>query len=115
MEEDYFNTFSPTAIAMHLRLAAALSPDDLFQTRISPQEGNEFEIVIVGFDYLGQFSIFCGLISAFALDIRTADIYSFSRRSRTSRAVDVFRVAPIPGETFNEAQQQEFVAELKSL
>src|SRR5438128_7303971 len=100
MEEDYFRTFTPAAIATHLRMASALSTDAPVQVRITPQEHNEFEIVIVGFDYFGQFSMFCGLMSAFALDIRTGDIYSFAKRSRSSKVVDVFRVAPIHGETF---------------
>src|SRR5262245_15630923 len=124
MEEDYFLTFPPEAIATHLRIASTLSTDAPIQVRITPLDrdrttlphlGGEFEIVIVGSDYLGQFSMFCGLMSAFALDIRTGDIYSFAKRSRSSRVVDVFRVSPIPGETFDEAQQQEFVTELQVL
>jgi len=115
MEEDYFSTFTPAAVATHLRLASALSADAPIQVRITPLEDGEFEIVIVGFDYLGQFSIFCGLMSAFALDIRAGDIYSFARTSRSSKVVDVFRVAPIRGETFGEAQQREFVSELQVL
>ena len=115
MEEEYFRTFSPHEIATHLHLASELSAEAPIQVRITPQPNGEFEIVIVGFDYLGQFSMFCGLMSAFALDIRAGDIFSFAKRSRSSKVVDVFTVAPIPGETFDQAQQLEFTSELQVL
>src|SRR5207244_6090680 len=73
----------------------------------------------VGFDYLAEFSVFCGLLSAFGLDIRKGDIYSFARRAvRASRPlprkiVDVFRVAVKTGEIFDEAKQREFHQELQ--
>src|SRR5262249_6361613 len=72
-----------------------------------------------GFDYLAEFSVFCGLLSAFGLDIREGDIYSFARRAvRASRSlprkiVDVFRVAVKAGETFDEAKQRELQQELQ--
>ena len=115
MEDDYFTTFAPAAVATHLRMASALNIDAPVHVLVTPQENNEFDIVIVGFDYLGQFAIFCGLMSAFALDIRAGDVYSFTKRSRSSKVVDVFRVALIPGETFDDAQQTEFVTELQTV
>jgi glutamate-ammonia-ligase adenylyltransferase len=115
MEEDYFITFSPEAIAIHIRMASALSADLPVQVRITPCERDELEIAMVGFDYLAQFSIFCGLLSAFALDIRAGDIYSFLKRSSSSKAVDVFRVSQRPGEPFDQAKQREFENELQTL
>src|SRR6476660_7736104 len=115
MEEEYFLTFSPQDIATHLRMASALSAEAPIQVRITPQQDGELEIVIVGFDYLGEFSMFCGLMSAFALDIRGGDIFSFAKRSRSSKVVDVFRVSPIAGETFDQSQQLEFTSELQVL
>jgi glutamate-ammonia-ligase adenylyltransferase len=112
MEAEYFATFPPALVATHLRMLAELTPDVPVQMRIEPQENGEFEIVIVGFDHLGQFSMFCGLMSAFGLDIRAGDIYSFTRRSQSSRVVDVFRVAPICAGTFEDVQQHEFANEL---
>jgi glutamate-ammonia-ligase adenylyltransferase len=100
------------------------------QVRITPHAGSagEYDIVIVGFDYLSEFSIFCGLLSAFGLDIRSGNIYSFTkdasgpgsngpRRRRTSRRkiVDVFRVSIKAGEAFDESKQREFEQELQKL
>jgi glutamate-ammonia-ligase adenylyltransferase len=57
------------------------------------------------------------LISAFGLDIRAGNIYSFakSRGSSARKIVDVFNVGLKPGEAFDEAQQHEFEQELQTL
>jgi len=115
MGDDYLTTFPPEAIATHIRMASALADDQRVKVLIKPLGDNEFEITIVGFDYLAQFSLFCGLLSAFALDIRTGDIYSFSKQSLSSKVVDVFSVALKHGETFDEAKQREFEQELLQL
>ncbi len=117
MGAGYFDAFPPEVIASHLRLLADTGADAPIHVQVTAKDEDrtEMEIVIVGGDYLGQFSIFCGLMSAFALNIRAGDSYSFKRRSRDSKIVDVFTVAPIPGETFTDAQQREFVSELQSL
>ncbi len=124
MDEDYFSTFSPQEISAHIALSSTLDPGHRVRVRVTPGPsgaGGEFDIVIVGFDYLSEFSIFCGLLSAFGLDIREGDIYSFARRAvRASKPlprkiVDVFRVAIKAGETFDETKQREFERELQKL
>jgi glutamate-ammonia-ligase adenylyltransferase len=120
LDEDYFTTFSPEEIASHIRMSTGLDSKHRVQVRITPHSSStaEFEIVIVGFDYLSEFSIFCGLLSAFGLDIQAGHIYSFAR-STTSRSarkiVDVFNVAVKPGEVFDAAKQSEFEQELQRL
>ncbi len=136
MGEDYFATFSPEEIASHIRMSALLDRKHTLQVRVTQRSSGpgEFEIVIVGFDYLAEFSIFCGLLSAFGLDIRAGNIYSFGSRgaveekplptegrrpplARVARlmprkVVDVFNVAIKPGVSFDEAKQGEFEQEL---
>jgi glutamate-ammonia-ligase adenylyltransferase len=135
MDEDYFATFSPEEISTHIKMSCALGPERPAQCRITPRGPDEFDIVIVGFDYLSEFSIFCGLLSAFGLDIRAGNIYSFARRKSggegprlTRRAmrikapqpsprkiVDVFNARIRPGETFDDAKRREFEQELQTL
>jgi glutamate-ammonia-ligase adenylyltransferase len=112
MDADYFATFRPEDMAIHIRMAKSLSEEQPIQTRITPGERDEFEIAIAGFEYPGLFSILCGLLSAFALDIRSGDIYSFAKGAPPSKVVDIFRVARISGEPFDDAKQQEFRNEL---
>src|SRR5262249_302157 len=65
MDDDYFATFSPEEISTHIRMSCALDPEHPAQCRITPRGEDEFDIIIVGLDYLSEFSIFCGLLSAF--------------------------------------------------
>src|SRR5262245_6810193 len=136
MDEDYFATFSPEEISTHIGMSSTLDLEHPVKFRIAPHGTSAFDIIIVGFDYTAEFSIFCGLLSAFGLDIREGNIYSFATRApgqsaqlgSTRRAskrkparalprkiVDVFNVSLKPGETFDEAKQREFRQELETL
>src|SRR5688572_3073712 len=79
MDEDYFATFSAEEISTHIKMSCALDAERPAQCLVTPREPDErrepgeldeFDIAIVGFDYLSEFSILCGLLSAFGLDIR---------------------------------------------
>jgi [glutamine synthetase] adenylyltransferase / [glutamine synthetase]-adenylyl-L-tyrosine phosphorylase len=133
MDEDYFAVFSQEEICTHLRMSSALNPGHPVECKVKPRGDGEFDIIIVGLDYLSEFSIICGLLSAFGLDIRAGNIYSFAKhevegpqslatrrrqRSRPARPlprkiVDVFRVRLKPGETF--VKTAEFEEELQTL
>jgi [glutamine synthetase] adenylyltransferase / [glutamine synthetase]-adenylyl-L-tyrosine phosphorylase len=133
MDEDYFAVFSQEEICTHLRMSSALNPGHPVECKVKPRGDGEFDIIIVGLDYLSEFSIICGLLSAFGLDIRAGNIYSFAKhevegpqslatrrrqRSRPARPlprkiVDVFRVRLKPGETF--VKTAEFEEELHTL
>jgi glutamate-ammonia-ligase adenylyltransferase len=81
----------------------------------SASAAGESDIVIVAFDYLSEFSIFCGALSAFGLDIRAGDVYSFSKGASPRKIVDVFRVRTRPEEPFDKAKQNEFEEVLLTL
>jgi glutamate-ammonia-ligase adenylyltransferase len=135
MDEDYFATFSAEEISTHIKMSCALDARRPAQCLVTPREPDEFDVVIVGFDYLSEFSIFCGLLSAFGLDIRAGNVYSFARRepgekttrlrrrarwgkalqSSPRKIVDVFNTRLRPGENFDEAKRREFEQELQTL
>jgi [glutamine synthetase] adenylyltransferase / [glutamine synthetase]-adenylyl-L-tyrosine phosphorylase len=119
MDEDYFTTFPPEEICKHLRMSRDLDPAHTVRCMITPCGDGEFNIVIVGFDYLSEFSLICGLLSAFGLDIQSGNVYSFARssmRKRSSnRIVDVFTVRLSPSEFFDEVRQSSFAEELQKL
>ena len=103
MDEDYFETFTPEQVAMHVELSSRVDTEHKVVVRIASTRDGDFEIIIVGYDYPSGFSILCGLLSAFGLDIRAGEIHSFSKeagRGTAGRIVDVLRVAPKAGEVF---------------
>ena len=57
MDEDYFASFPPEKIAEHIRMSAGLSPSQPIQIQVTPESFGQFEITVVGFDYLSEFSI----------------------------------------------------------
>ncbi|HEY4485506.1 MAG TPA: hypothetical protein VI702_04160, partial [Nitrospiria bacterium] len=77
MDPDYFGQYPPEKIAGHLRMSARLGRGHPVEVEIAPLGGPAFEIVVVARDYFSEFSILCGLISAFGLDIQSGNIYTF--------------------------------------
>ena len=110
MDDDYFAGFSSDDICEHTLMSAQLSSREPVQVRITqrPESPLEFNITIVAFDYLSEFSILCGLLSAFGLDIQSGDMYSAERK-----IVDVFNVRANPHAPFDKTSQQAFTDTVK--
>jgi glutamate-ammonia-ligase adenylyltransferase len=131
VDQDYLSRHTPEAIATHLAMAARLDAEHPVQCRIGPQGSRRFEIVIVAFDYFAEFSILCGLLASFGLDIQSGQVDTFSaqapklpagdvpRRRKAQRLrrmiVDVFQVRTADESSFDEARQKAFQEELARL
>ena len=138
MDPEYFDRFGPKEIARHIALAGHLDLDHPCQVGFHPREGGLLEIVVVAYDYFSEFATICGLQSAFGLDIREGQVYTFAeaqthsasprigsvplrnrRRGRAGLArkkiVDLFLVRPLPGRSFTPSQQRRFAEELASM
>ncbi len=129
MDPEYFLLYSPQEIATHLKMSYRLSPDHPIECRVVPQKNSTFIIEVVAFDYFSEFSLLCGLITSFGLNIQSGHIYTFAetrtlrgiteemrlnQRSR-KKIVDLFHVRLLRGEVFDEARQGEFEKELQAL
>src|SRR5215470_10573095 len=137
LDDDYFDRFTAEDIHNHLRMATRLTLDRPVQLQIVPSGVGQFEFTIVGLDYFSELSIICGLISAFAFNIDSGLIYTFSardpraavparfhawpRRRQTCdprhprKMVDVFTASQRGGRGFGADKQAEFESELESL
>jgi len=137
MDRDYFSAYSPREIRTHIKLVLDLTDDQPVRTKIGPRGKDRFNMVITAFDYFSEFSILCGLLAAFGLDIRSGDVYTFSdrrpepepplpqhgrrpnkiRRRTDSRKkiLDVFEISRRGGEPFTVSRQREFENELREL
>jgi glutamate-ammonia-ligase adenylyltransferase len=110
LDDEYFGRVRPADAAEHGRMAAELTSDQRARLRVTPREGDRYELAIVAFDYFAEFAIFCGLLAAHGLDIESGHVHTSAaappsvpprgvrRRpppSGTARKiVDVFRVRP---------------------
>jgi glutamate-ammonia-ligase adenylyltransferase len=137
MDPDYFSSFSPDAVARHIKLAAALSLDNPCELSCLPLNGHRFELTIVAYDYFSEFAAICGILSAFGLNIDEGRIYTFTetdtppapvnefsaRRARPKRRpglarkkiVDIFQVRPVEGISFTPEHQDQLSTKLKHI
>ena len=78
MDKDYFDRFSLSDIATHICLVNQLEPDNPCHITFGSKTDRTFDLIIIAYDYFSEFSIICGLLSAFRLDIREGHLYTFS-------------------------------------
>lgn len=139
MDSDYFRRMPIAAIAQHVRLAAALTPDHLSECLVSGLPGGRYELTLVAYDYFAEFATICGLLSAFGLNIEEGQIYTFSEaavsgssarlayaegpRQRLKirpglsrkKIVDIFHVHRMGGASFTPEDHARFAGELEAL
>lgn len=134
MDPDYFAAVPPQEIARQIGMAGRLAPDEPCQVSIRPEADDQYEIVVVAYDYFSEFAVICGLLSAYGLDIREGIIYTSgdapavtragpgpfrTRRARPGlsrrKIVDLFRVRAMPGTVFTATRQQALAHELTAM
>lgn len=129
MDRDYLSLYSPEEIADHIRMASCLDRDRPAALKIVPKVGREFEITVVAFDYFSEFSILCGLLAFFGLDIQAGNVHTFSdeetsparsgfagpKRPTPRTIVDVFQTSLVEGERFDAERRQRLEEALVSL
>jgi glutamate-ammonia-ligase adenylyltransferase len=121
MDEDYFALHPPERIADHIRMACGLSREQPVRIEVVELPEGDFEMTVVGYDHFSELSVLSGLITSFGLDIRAAHIHTFAPRPAPEGAsvplkiVDVFRVTPVKGVSFDADRQRSFHEELTAL
>ena len=78
LESDYFLRFKAPEIAEHLQLMPILSETRRCEVRVAWLPGGERRVSIVAFDYIGEFSIICGLLSAYGQNIISGESYTYT-------------------------------------
>ncbi len=138
MDQEYFRRIAPETMAQHVRLAATLTPDHLCECSVGELRDEHYELTIVAYDYFAEFATICGLLSAFSLNIKDGQIYTFAEAPSSQPAkpgfaagprqrpkmrpglsrkkiADIFRVQPVGGASFTPEDQARFATELGSL
>ncbi|RMF86512.1 MAG: glutamine synthetase adenylyltransferase, partial [Nitrospinota bacterium] len=119
MDASYLETFTPQEIAQHAAMAEQLDEERLAVVEAEPLEQGNWRVTIVGYDYLGELSLICGLLFVYGFNILDGQVFTyeplprspsptsrFRTRSRRSsreqeetrqKIVDVFTVHPVQG------------------
>jgi glutamate-ammonia-ligase adenylyltransferase len=122
MDPSYADVFSEQEIRLHATLAEQLDRDRLVEVDAMALDGERWRVTIVGYDYLGELSLICGLLFVHGFTIDDGHVFTYepvslrSRRETKERRkiVDVFTVRPVRGEVA-EGTWTQYVEELTSL
>ncbi len=105
MAPSYAATFSEAEIQHHAALAARLSPDNPIEVTAEPLGEAHWRVTIVGYDYLGELSLICGLLFVHGFSIIDGHVYTYEPRAQgedvndtRQKIVDVFTVRSVLGE-----------------
>ena len=110
MHPAYERTFKRREIERHVALIAKLGPEHLVEVEAVEEHGC-WRVTIVGYDYLGELSLICGLFVVYGLNILSGHVFSYEpapadngqrprptgprphgNLSSATKIVDVFRV-----------------------
>jgi hypothetical protein len=79
LDDDYFRVFSVAEITTHVLLLAAVDEQHPVQIRVVSRSANRAEILVAAYDLFGEFSIITGLMTAYGLNIRDGQVFSYHR------------------------------------
>ena len=79
LDDDYFRVFTAAQIATHVLLLAAVDEQHPVQIRVVSRRANRVEILVAAYDLFGEFSIITGLMTAYGLNIRDGQVFSYHR------------------------------------
>lgn len=77
MERSYSETFSEAEIEKHALLAAKIDDDHPVVVEAEKKTGGEWRVTIVGYDYLGELSLICGLMLVHGLSIAEGHVFTY--------------------------------------
>jgi glutamate-ammonia-ligase adenylyltransferase len=102
MDASYFSTFSQAEIQHHAQLASQINNQTIAIVDATALEGDRWRITVVGYDYLGELSLICGLMFVYGLDILESQVFTYEPGSTNQpmvhnqdgrrKIVDVFTV-----------------------
>jgi len=120
MDPSYTAVFSAEEIERHAMLAERLDAENIVEVDAVPLDDDRWRVTIVGYDYLGELSLICGLLFVYGFNILDGHIFTYEptadrrpptavqrpvsaiRRRRSyadarRKIVDVFTVRPVHG------------------
>jgi glutamate-ammonia-ligase adenylyltransferase len=82
MRADYLAAFTETQIRRHARLAEELSYEMPIKVEATPHD-DYWQVTVVGYDYLGELSVICGLLFVYGFNILNGQVFSYEATPET--------------------------------
>ena len=77
MDASYSATFSQEEIQQHAQLASQIDNQTIAIVDAMPLEEDRWRVTVVGYDYLGELSLICGLMFVYGLDIIESQAFTY--------------------------------------
>ncbi len=115
LDRDYLSDCDAPEIAEHIEISLSLTPAYPAHLRVARITEDCYKIIVIAFDYFSEFSIICGLLSSFGLNIEGGNVQTLSINYGRKKIVDVFHVRNLGKKTFDLSRQERFKEELEVL
>jgi glutamate-ammonia-ligase adenylyltransferase len=86
MEPSYAETFNEEDIEHHAKLLKILSADNLVEIEASPAGEGRWQLIVVGYNHIGELSLMCGLLSVYGFDIADGNVFTAEQVSSDFRS-----------------------------
>ncbi len=80
LNERYFERFTGDEIREHLHGLSCLSPEHPVELYIRETGHHQVDFTVLGFDYLGVFSLMTGILAGMGFNISSGDVFTYRRR-----------------------------------
>ncbi len=84
LNERYFERFSGNEIREHLDGLSCLSPEHPVELHLKETGHQQVDFTVLGFDYLGVFSLMTGILAGMGFNISSGDVFTYRRRKQKS-------------------------------
>ncbi len=85
LTDRYFERFSLEEIGEHLKGLSGLSPEHPVELRLQERGHRQIDFTVLGFDYLGVFSLMTGVLAGLGFNISSGDVFTYRRKPQQAR------------------------------
>ncbi len=86
MHPTYADIFNDFDIERHVEMAERIDADNPVEVDAVPLDSEHWRVTVVGYDYVGELSLICGLLFAYGFNIVDGHVFSYGRVDRSGPA-----------------------------
>ncbi len=109
LDPSYELTFSEADIKRHAAMAEELESDHLVEVEATALEDGTWRVTIVAYDYPGELSMICGLMTVYGLNIINGNVFTYEPEAAGGTPAPPARRLPRPVKTHPKSTRQKIV------
>lgn len=109
MAPDYTAIFSPDVIQRHADLAERLNDQNPVEVRAESLGTGLWRVTVVGFDYLGELSLICGLLFVYGFSIVEGNVFTYEPKEIAAETAQIKQAWRMPARTTRPDERRKIV------